>query len=199
MKLLLATNNKHKAEEIKAIISDNCPQDAFDILLPSDILGLNINPDESGDTLEANALIKAKAFFDATGISCIADDTGLEVYALDGLPGVKSARFAGDNANDAGNRAKLLDMLVNIDLDKRDARFRTVFCYYDGKKPQFAEGKCNGKIISNELGEGGFGYDSIFVPEGYEHTFAELDYNLKNKISHRYKALIALIDLLKNL
>lgn len=160
-------------------------------------LGIDINPEENGATLESNALIKAKEFYLASGIITIADDTGLEVDALDGRPGVYSARYAGESATDGENRSKLLHELGNT--EERSARFRTVICLFDGKNKHFFNGVCEGKISIEEKGSSGFGYDQLFIPSSYDETFAEMDTSVKNKISHRAKALQLLIEYLKSL
>jgi len=144
---------------------------------------------EDTDTLEGNAELKARAFFDKAQIPVIADDTGLEIDALDGRPGVYSARFAGEDVTYADNRRKALELLANIPDKKRTARFRTVICYFDGKRKEFIEGRCDGKIIFEDRGDAGFGYDQIFMPDGYDRTFAEMSADEKNAISHRNNIL----------
>ncbi len=195
MKILLASNNKHKAEEIKHILDEILPNQ-IELVLPKQITDTPIDPEETGINLGENAEIKAKAFFDEYKIICIADDTGLEIEALDMAPGVNSARFSGVHGNDKANRSKVLDLLKN--KNNRNARFRCVFCFYDGKAKHFSEGICNGKIIDDERGEMGFGYDSIFVPDGFNQTFAEMNSSEKNAISHRFKATLNLADFLKD-
>ena len=196
MKILLATNNENKYKEIYSKFQEEN--------LPFELLSLNlvtnniIEIEETGSTLEENALIKAREVYNLFKIPTIADDTGLEVEALDGLPGVHSARFSGMHGNDAENRKKLLALLKDVPLEKRNARFRTVICLYDGKEAKLFEGVCNGKIIFSERGSKGFGYDSIFVPENYEKTFAEMELEEKNRISHRSKAISHLIEYLKH-
>lgn len=194
MKLLIASNNQKKLKELLAIVET--AKLNLEIVTPSQ-LGIDINPEENGVTLEANALIKAKEFYLAAGIITIADDTGLEVDALNGRPGVYSARYAGENATDSDNRIKLLAELGNS--QNRKARFRTVICLFDGKSEQFFNGVCEGRINTEEKGSMGFGYDQLFVPSGYDETFAEMDSLVKNKISHRAKALQLLIEYLKSL
>ncbi len=183
MTLLAATNNQHKIEEIRAILSDI---DGLEIVTPIS-LGININPDENGTSFEQNAEIKARAFYEAARIPVIADDSGLEVDQLDGLPGINSARYAGIDGNDKANREKLLSEL-NFS-EHVIARFRCVICYFDGTQTIFASGKIEGQIISEERGSMGFGYDPIFIPDNYDITFAEMDSISKNNLSHRADAL----------
>lgn len=184
MKLLLATNNGHKIEEFQRILADFPIEIEF--LTPRD-LGISIDPEETGTTLYANAEIKAIEFFRASGVPTVADDTGLEVEALGNAPGVFSARYAGEHCSPRANRKKLLAEMDNS--DDRRARFKTVICYFDGDRSYFVSGKCEGEIIREEHGTLGFGYDSIFRPENYEKTFAELLSEEKNAISHRGNAV----------
>lgn len=190
MKVLLATNNKHKITEMQAILS-TVFGDSLEILKPADIFDSPPDVDETGETLEENAYLKAIALFSATGIPAIADDTGLEIFALDNRPGVNSARYSGEHGNDAANRQKVLKELSVI--PERDAQFRTVICFHDGVRTLFAEGVCKGEILSEEKGDKGFGYDSIFRPNGSNHSFAEMPSSDKNAISHRGKALRELV------
>ena len=185
MKIFLATNNKHKISEIKdtAIKLSN---KHIEFVYP-EILNIKLEPDEIGKTFEENSFIKAKTFFDATNIPTLADDSGLEVQALDYLPGVHSARFS-DAHNDAANRKKVLQLLEN--KENKSAYFRTVLTYYDGNVTHHFYGTCYGNIIGEERGTNGFGYDSIFVPIGYNKTFAEMTNNEKNSLSHRYLAVV---------
>ncbi len=192
MKLLIASNNQKKLKELLVIVETAKLE--LEIVIPNQ-LGIVINPEENGNTLEANALIKAKEFNLASGMITIADDTGLEVDELAGRPGVYSARFAGENATDSDNREKLLRDIGNS--ENRAARFRTVICLFDGNEVKYFNGVCEGRISKKEKGSLGFGYDQLFIPNGYEETFAELDSAVKNKISHRAKALQLLIDYLK--
>ncbi|PKL85975.1 MAG: non-canonical purine NTP pyrophosphatase, RdgB/HAM1 family [Ignavibacteriae bacterium HGW-Ignavibacteriae-1] len=183
MTLLAATNNQHKIEEIRAILSDI---DGLEIVTPMS-LGININPDENGTSFEQNAEIKARAFYEAARIPVIADDSGLEVDQLDGLPGINSARYAGIDGDDKANREKLRSELNFSELVT--ARFRCVICYFDGTQTIFANGKVEGQIINEERGSMGFGYDPIFIPDNFDITFAEMDSISKNKLSHRADAL----------
>ncbi len=191
MKIVLATNNKHKLEEIRAIL-DGC----FEQLLSLSELGLDIEIEETGATLEENALIKAREIVRLTGMPALADDTGLMVDTLGGAPGVYSARYAGEAHDDKSNRQLLLKNLENA--TDRSAHFGTVIavCYPDGSYLT-AEGRVDGKIIFEERGEGGFGYDSLFYSEEIGKTFAEATPEEKNSISHRGRALRAMLEKLK--
>ena len=188
-KLVFATNNAHKLEEIAAILGEKIKLLSLkDIECTADI-------PETADTLEGNATQKAEYIYQQYGLDCFADDTGLEVEALDGAPGVFSARYAGEGHNSEDNMQKLLQNLQGV--TNRKAQFRTVICLiWDGKKYLF-EGICKGEIIEEKRGNAGFGYDPIFVPEGYDQTFAELGNDIKNSISHRAKAVELLCNFLK--
>ncbi len=183
MKLIIATRNAHKLQEIRAIFDfkDLEVLSAFDFPEIPDVV-------EDRDTLEGNAIKKAIEIAQATGCWALADDSGLEVEALDGAPGVYSARYAGEHCSYADNNEKLLRELNGI--ENRSARFRTVVALSDpGGSTQTVAGKCPGIIIDKPHGTNGFGYDPLFVPEGYSETFAELDSDIKNRISHRARAL----------
>lgn len=189
MKICLATNNLNKLEEIRHKLGDD-----FEVLSLSDIGHFGELP-ENQKTLEGNSLEKAEYIYKNYGIDCIADDTGLEVIALDGAPGVYSARYAGEQKNAEDNMNLLLENMNEI--DDRRAQFRTVITMIrDGKTKQF-EGIVTGKITNTKHGSEGFGYDPIFIPKGYEKTFAEMDISEKNKISHRAMALEKLCKFLK--
>lgn len=188
-KLVFATNNAHKLEEIAAILGEK-----IELLSLKDIECTADIP-ETANTLEGNATQKAEYIYQQYGLDCFADDTGLEVEALDGAPGVFSARYAGEGHNSEDNMQKLLQNLQGV--TNRKAQFRTVICLiWDGKKYLF-EGICKGEIIEEKRGNAGFGYDPIFVPEGYNQTFAELGNDIKNSISHRAKAVELLCNFLK--
>jgi len=148
--------------------------------------------EETEDTLEGNATLKAEAIFKHTSLTSLADDTGLEVDALGGRPGVLSARFAGEESSDADNRALLLKLLAGV--EDRSARFRTIVAVCDAEGITYFEGVCEGHIAHRERGSAGFGYDSIFVPEGSDRTFAELNAAEKNRISHRGRAMTAYVS-----
>jgi XTP/dITP diphosphohydrolase len=194
--ILLGSNNPHKVEELRAILET---QGLARIILPSEVRNFPTDIPETGTTLEENAFLKASTIYQTTLQTCISDDTGLEVDALNGAPGVYTARFAGENATYADNRTKLLETMRDAPLEKRTARFRTVICYHDALRVMFVEGVCEGHISEEERGEGGFGYDSIFIPQGYSQTFAELSSQEKNLVSHRAKALQEFQALLRSL
>ena len=206
-KIVFATNNQHKLEEIRSILGDD-----FEVLSLSDI-GCHEDIPETSDTLEGNAMQKAQYVFDKYGYDCFADDTGLEVDALGGEPGIYSARYAALDGDDSishdseANMAKLLRKLEGV--ENRKARFRTVIALITTKdnSPSLIgregvglllfEGIVNGSIISERRGGEGFGYDPIFQPEGYDKTFAELGSEIKNHISHRARAVEKLAHYLK--
>jgi XTP/dITP diphosphohydrolase len=189
MKICFATNNKKKIEEVKAALGTE-----FDILSLEDI-GCREELPETGETLDQNAFQKARYVKEHYGVDCFADDTGLEVEALDGAPGVYSGRFAGEPRSDERNVDSLLSKLENT--ENRKAMFRTVIALLlEGKEHTF-EGIAEGEIIRERSGVGGFGYDPIFKPNGYDQTFAELTLEEKNAISHRGKAVRALIRFLE--
>lgn len=188
--LVFATHNVHKLEEIRAILKN------YEILGLKDI-GCFSNIVENSDTLEGNAKIKANFVTENYHIDCFADDTGLEVDALNGAPGVYSARYAGEGCHYQDNIDKLLKDLKGI--KNRKARFRTVIALNFNGRQYFFEGTVNGKIIEEQHGNHGFGYDPVFLPDGYRHTFAEMSSNLKNKISHRGLATQKLIVFLHDL
>ena len=187
--LVFATNNAHKLMEIREIIPPG-----FEILGLQDIGCTNDIP-ETADTLEGNADIKAMHVYDEYGRNCFADDTGLEVNALSGKPGVYSARYAGEEGNAEKNMIKLLGELYGV--ADRKARFRTVISLVvDGSIMHF-EGIVEGSILHERRGEAGFGYDPVFLPDGYDQSFAEMDLELKNSISHRGRAIRKLVDYLR--
>lgn len=176
-RFVFATNNVHKLEEVTAILGDK-----IELLSMKDI-DCHADIPETADTLEGNALLKARYIFENYQTDCFADDTGLEVEALDGAPGVYSARYAGDAHNSEANMQKLLQDMEGV--ENRKARFRTVFALIvDGKEHLF-EGIVKGEITKYRHGTSGFGYDPVFIPEGYTQTYAEMGNELKNKISHR--------------
>lgn len=189
--IIFVTHNKHKSEEIKNIIGNS-----FEIKNLSDI---NITEEipETGNTLKENALQKAKYLHDKLGCNCFADDTGLEVDCLNGEPGVYSARYAGEPTNSQRNIEKLLHNLKG--KEKRNAQFRTVIAVILDNKTYFFEGSIAGQIIDTQRGDGGFGYDSVFIPNGYDKTFAELPAEVKNSISHRALAMQKFKEFINNL
>lgn len=189
MKLIFATNNKHKVEELKTFIGSG-----FDFITLHEA-GIDIDIPEPFETLEENASQKSRTIYQLTGENCFAEDTGLEVYALNGEPGVKSARYAGDNRSFKDNIDLLLKKLGN-NPDRR-ARFRAVISLIiNGEETQF-EGICEGKISTFKKGNEGFGYDPIFVPEGAERSFGEMSISEKNKYNHRAKAAAKLVAFLQ--
>ncbi|MDO5331575.1 MAG: RdgB/HAM1 family non-canonical purine NTP pyrophosphatase [Bacillota bacterium] len=193
MRIISATQNKHKLEEIYAIIK-NYDMELFSL---EDAGFSPIEVEENGKTCEENSLIKAKAICQYTKEPAIADDTGLFVDALGGEPGVNSARYCGIHGDDAANRKKLLEKLKGVPFEKRTAMFVTVITlvYPDGRCLS-ARGECHGHISETEMGDRGFGYDSIFIPLESDKTFAQLSAEFKNSISHRKRALERLEELL---
>ena len=191
VELVFATNNLHKLNEMSRLIGNK-----FQLLSLRDINCFDDIP-ETADTLEGNAALKARFIWEKFGRSCFADDTGLEVEALNGSPGVYSARYAGEDQNSEANLAKVLCELEG--KSNRNARFRTVICLILEGKEYFFEGIVDGSLLSDKRGVEGFGYDPIFVPDGYDITFAEMDLNEKNKMSHRGKATEMLIHYLNSL
>ena len=187
--LVVATNNAHKLEEIAAILGDE-----MELLSLKDI-HCDADIPETADTLEGNARQKAMYIYENYGMDCFADDTGLEVEALNGVPGVYSARYAGDGHDSEANMQKLLHELE--DKENRKAQFRTAICLILEGKEYLFEGIVKGEIIKEKRGGAGFGYDPIFVPEGHELTFAELGNDIKNTISHRARAVEKLCLFLK--
>lgn len=186
--IVFATNNKHKLEEIRHIFDGR-----IKILSLSDI-GFSGDIPETGTTIQENAIQKMMYIVDRYNIDCFADDTGLEVDALDGAPGVYSARYAGVGCSYNDNVVKLLNAMKG--KENRSAMFKTMIALFLDKKMHLFEGKIEGQIIETVHGDGGFGYDPIFLPEGYNQTFAEMDASLKNKISHRAIATQKLIRFL---
>ncbi len=180
--LVFATGNIHKLQEVQGLFKEG-----FALSCLKDV---NITEEipETADNLVDNALQKARYVYEKCGIPCFADDTGLEVDALDGAPGVYSARYAGEQKD---SKLNMLLLLKNMNgQTNRNARFRTIIAYIDeNAQEHIFEGEIKGKIIENMAGENGFGYDPIFVPEGYEETFAELSSEIKNTISHRARAM----------
>ena len=186
MKIVAATGNKHKIEEIESITR----KFGMNVITKAEAGVGDLEVEETGTTFEENSLIKAEAIMKATGMPAIADDSGLEADALNGAPGVYSARFSGEGATDESNNAKLLKLMENIPDDERSARFVSVvtLCFPDGTVVA-ARGECPGTLRRSPRGDGGFGYDPLFVPVGYDKTYAEISAEEKNIISHRAKAL----------
>lgn len=191
MKLVFASNNHNKIKEIQLLVPNS-----IEILSLKDI-GCTDDIPETADTIEGNAILKANYVTEKYGFNCFADDSGLEIDALNGEPGVYSARYAGEPKDDSKNIDKVLENLK--DKTNKKANFKTVICLnIDGKQHLFT-GIVNGKIIENRAGDSGFGYDPIFVADGYSKTFAELSMEEKAAISHRGKAVNQLVDFCKNL
>lgn len=184
MKIIFATNNLHKAEEAGKILGEE-----FEVIRPSE-LGLEGDIPETHETIRDNSIEKARYVWDAFHETCFSDDTGLEVDALDGAPGVYSARFAGDDKDPAANRMKLLKELSGLPLEKRTARFKCVVSLIEDGRLSTFEGTCEGHIaLAESEGVQGFGYDSIFIPDGLSATMAEITIEEKNVLSHRGKAM----------
>jgi len=191
--IVLGSGNKHKIEELRATLAP------LGIELKSSYDFENLEEvEEDALTLEGNALKKARYFHKATGLPAISDDTGLEVEALDGRPGVFSARYAGRAATYQDNVDKLLDELAGVEMKDRQAQFRTVIAFVTEEDTYTFEGVCRGHILTEEHGDKGFGYDPVFRPRGYELTFAELDPEIKNRISHRGNAIQKFINWLSS-
>jgi XTP/dITP diphosphohydrolase len=190
MKIVFASNNKNKIQEIQSMLPDTIQ------IVSLESIGCFEEIPETAETIEGNAILKANYITQKYGFDCFADDTGLEVDTLDGQPGVYSARYAGEQRNADNNMNKLLVEL--LDNPNRNAQFKTVIALnLDGKQHLFT-GIVSGEITSEKMGNGGFGYDPIFKPQGYENTFAELPLEVKNEISHRGKATKALLEFLQN-
>lgn len=188
--IIFATNNQNKVDEVRAVLGGS-----FNILTLQEA-GILIDIPEPHDTLEANATEKSKTIFNLTKKNCFSEDTGLEVEALNGEPGVKSARYAGEGRSFDDNIKKLLRNLNGA--NNRTARFRTVISLIIEGEEYFFEGVCTGRIIHERKGKHGFGYDPVFVPDGTDKTFAEMTMVEKNKFSHRKKAMKKLIQFLNN-
>ena len=190
-KLVLASNNAHKLSEIRDILGHR-----YEILSLADI-GCNVDIPEDADTLEGNATQKARYVFDHYHLDCFADDSGLEVRALNGEPGVHTARYATNGHDTDANVCKLLHVMEGV--EDRTAQFRTIISLFlNGEEHQF-EGIARGSISTEKRGTGGFGYDPVFIPEGFTDTFAQLGVEVKNKVSHRAKAVEKLVEFLSNI
>lgn len=194
-KILVATKNHGKMVEIRSILGI----DNFE-LIPSDMIRSYPDIPETGTTFEENAIIKARESFKLTGIPAMADDSGLVVDCLNGRPGIFSARYAGEEAADDDNTRKVLHEVMEFP-PPYTARYVCVMAFYDGNELITTQGECEGEIITEPRGSNGFGYDPVFVPAGYNETMAELDPEIKNRLSHRYKAIEKMkeaLDLWKN-
>lgn len=188
--LIFATNNQHKVEEIRSVLKDQ-----FKIITLAEA-GIDQDITEPYDTIEANALEKARVIYALTGRNCFGEDTGLEVEALNGEPGVKSARYAGEEKSFENNTRKLLQNMQ--DKENRKAQFKTIIALILNGKEYLFEGICKGCIDTTPRGDKGFGYDPIFIPEGQTKTFAEMNMDEKNIYSHRRKAMDKLITFLSD-
>ena len=186
--LIFATNNRNKVAEIQSLVGANFT------IIPLKEAGIEIEIPEPHDQLEANAHEKAVTIFNLTHQNCFSEDTGLEIVALNGAPGVKSARYAGENSNAQANIDLVLSKMAGI--ENRTAQFRTVICLIWENQTYYFEGVCKGQILSNMQGENGFGYDPIFVPDGASKSFANMTMEEKNQFSHRKKAVTQLFEFL---
>ena len=186
--LIFATNNRNKVAEIQSLVGANFT------IIPLKEAGIEIDIPEPHDQLEANAHEKAVTIFNLTHQNCFSEDTGLEIVALNGAPGVKSARYAGENSNAQANIDLVLSKMAGI--ENRTAQFRTVICLIWENQTYYFEGVCKGQILSNMQGENGFGYDPIFVPDGASKSFANMTMEEKNQFSHRKKAVTQLFEFL---
>lgn len=192
MQILVGTNNKHKLVEIQEIF-DKELNFHIELIIPNQLSQTQIEIDETGTTFAENSKIKAEVFYNQFHIPAIADDSGLIIDQLGGEPGVNSARYSGANATDLSNRKLVQLRLATSGVEQSTARFVCVMTYFNGQKLIQAEGVCEGIIIDHERGANGFGYDPMFIPNGYNKTFAELDSETKNSISHRSNAIKNLI------
>lgn len=188
MKIVFATNNAHKLSEVSAVLGPD-----YELVTLREV-GITEDIPETGATLDENASLKACYVYERTGLDCFADDTGLEVEALNGAPGVRSARYATEGHDFAANNRKLLAELEG--KSNRSARFRTVISLIRGGVEHQVEGIVRGRIATSEAGCGGFGYDPLFIPEGHDCTFAEMSAEAKNAISHRGRAVAELVKVL---
>ena len=186
--LIFATNNRNKVAEIQSLVGPNFT------IIPLKEAGIDIDIPEPHDQLEANALEKAMTIFNLTNQACFSEDTGLEIAALGGAPGVKSARYAGENSNPQANIDLVLNKMKGV--ENRTAQFRTVICLIWENQTYYFEGICKGQILNNMQGENGFGYDPIFVPDGASKSFANMTMEEKNTFSHRKKAVTQLFEFL---
>lgn len=190
MKIVFVTNNAHKLSEVGAVLGEG-----YQLVTLREV-GITEDIPETGQTLDENASQKARYVWERTGLDCFADDTGLEVEALGGAPGVRSARYATDGHDFAANNRKLLAELEGV--SNRRARFRTVISLIEGGVERQVEGVVEGVIAESESGNEGFGYDPLFIPDGYDRTFADMSAEEKNAISHRARAVANLVKLLAN-
>ena len=194
-KILFASNNKHKCMEMKELFKLYSAN--VELIFPFELSSEKFEPIENGTDYQENALIKAKSFYEKYGIECFSDDSGLECVAIDGKPGINSARYSGENANDKSNRVKLLNELSN--KSDSSARFYCCICFFDGINQQYFDGFVEGSITETESGINGFGYDPIFIPKNYSITFAEMSDEEKNQISHRSVAVSKFVKYLNQI
>ena len=187
--LVFATNHNHKLQEVSEML------DGIVLIKSLNDIGLAGDIPETADTLDGNALQKAQWVYERTGLDCFADDTGLEVEALDGRPGVYSARYAGEHCSFDDNINKMLSEMQG--KTNRRACFRTVICLIENGEPRYFEGRVDGQILTERYGKEGFGYDPIFMPDRFAVSFAEMPLEVKNHISHRGKAVAKLVEYLK--
>jgi XTP/dITP diphosphohydrolase len=193
-RLLLATHNTDKVKEVRALLTGM----SLTLLTPADFPGLTETVEDT-DTLEGNALKKAREAFAATGVPALADETGLEVHYLNKAPGVLSSRYSGPGATYAGNCSKLLDNMRGVPQRRRAARFRSVVAFVPAQGEEYTvEGICRGTITESPRGVKGFGYDPVFLPDGFRETFGEMNLSLKNTLSHRARAFMAFTELLRS-
>lgn len=192
-KLLLATNNRGKVKEIIPLLDGI----AAEVICLADMEN-RVEIEETEETFEGNAVLKAETLFRTAGITTLADDSGLEVDALNGSPGIYSARFAGENATDEDNNKKLLEQLRDVPMDKRTARFRCVMALTGAEGTFTFDGTVEGRIADKPSGSRGFGYDPLFIPDGYSKTFAALGLDVKKSISHRTRALRKVAEFLRS-
>lgn len=199
-KILIGSNNKKKFNELKSLI-DNSNLLDIELKSPEDYNLESLEIEENGSDFFENSLIKAKTFFELTNTPTLSDDSGLIVECLGGEPGLNSARYAGENATDDENIDFLFNKIRKLETipNQLNAKFVTTICFFDGTQTYYFEGFIEGHLIQEKRGDGGFGYDPIFVPNGYNQTFAELGNEIKHEISHRKIALDKFILFLKNL
>lgn len=190
MKLILASNNISKIKEIRELLHGN-----YEVLTMTEA-GIMTDIPEPFFTFEENALAKAQYVYRETGIPTFSEDSGLIVEALGGQPGVLSARYAGEAKNDSSNMNLLLKNM--LDKEHRSAYYQTVVCYFDGLQTLYFKGVCKGEIAKKATGNGGFGYDPIFIPEGYTESFGVLPASVKKAVSHRAKAMLAFVEFLNS-
>lgn len=188
-RFVFATNNKHKLREVQEILGSEIE------VITLQEAGIETEIPETQETIEGNALQKAQFIYDQLGIDCFADDTGLEIDALEGRPGVYSARYAGEGCSFQDNVDKVLEELKGV--ENRKAAFRCVICLILDGKPYSFEGRVDGRITEQSSGTGGFGYDPVFIPDGYTQTFAEMPPYLKNGVSHRGRAVEKMVRFIR--